>query len=99
MFCEIENFYGDEFLASVKASCAGISMTVRVDTKNPFEGVLHAVGHKWADQWIVTSIPDPLPFIRSEAGCYEVGRGGLKTFLRLNISTPGACGVQYNAVS
>ena len=46
MFCEIENFYGDEFLASVKASCAGISMTVRVDTKNPFEGVLHAVGHK-----------------------------------------------------
>jgi len=75
----IENIYGDEFLPSVKASCAGLSMTIRVDTKNPFEGIIHAVDHK------------------SEAGCYEVGRGGLKTFLRLDISTPGACGLQYNA--
>ena len=42
----IENIYGDEFLPSVKASCAGLSMTIRVDTKNPFEGIIHAVDHK-----------------------------------------------------
>ena len=41
-----ENIYGDEFLPSVKASCAGLSMTIRVDTKNPFEGIIHAVDHK-----------------------------------------------------
>lgn len=46
VFGAIENIYGDEFLPSVKASCAGLSMTVRVDTKNPFEGVIHAVNHK-----------------------------------------------------
>ena len=41
-----ENIYGDEFLPSVKASCAGLSMTIRVDTKNPFEGIIYAVDHK-----------------------------------------------------
>ena len=46
VLCEIENLYGDEFLPSVKASCVGVTMTVRVDTKNPFDGIVHAVEHK-----------------------------------------------------
>ena len=46
VLCEIENLYGDEFLPSVKASCVGVTMTVRVDTKNPFDGIVHAVDHK-----------------------------------------------------
>jgi len=79
VYCEIDNYYGDEFQASIKVSCAGTTMTIRADTKNPNEGVIHTIGH------------------RSEKGCYEVGRGGLKTFLTLDISTPGRCGVQHNA--
>ena len=32
---------GDNFQPSVKASCVGGTMTVRVDTKKPFEGIVH----------------------------------------------------------
>jgi len=77
--CEIENIYGDEFRPSLKASCVGTTMTIRVDTKNPFEGIVHTLGYK------------------EEAGCFEIGRGGLKTFLSLDLATPGRCGVQANA--
>jgi hypothetical protein len=31
----------DSFQPSVKASCVGGTMTVRVDTKKPFEGIVH----------------------------------------------------------
>merc|ERR1712061_778022 len=77
--CEIDNYYGDKFQASVKVSCAGTTMTIRADTKNPNEGIIHSIGY------------------RSSKGCYELGRGGLKTYLTLDISSPGRCGVQYNA--
>ena len=30
----------------MKASCVGVTMTVRVDTKNPFDGIVHTVDHK-----------------------------------------------------
>ena len=73
-------------------------MTVRVDTKLPFEGIVHTIGHKYVSNNAMR--PKLLYFIiRSEGGCYEVGRGGLKTFLYLDISTAGRCGVQFNTVS
>jgi len=36
-----ENGLGDEFQPSVKASCVGGTMTIRVDTEQPFRGVVH----------------------------------------------------------
>ena len=50
----------------------------RVDTREPFFGLVHT-----AD--------------REEAGCNEVGRGGLKTFLTIDLST-SSCGVKYDEV-
>jgi len=72
---------GAEFQPSVKASCVGSTMTIRVDTALPFEGIVH-------------SMVD-----REVAGCSELGRGGLKTFLKLDLSRPEGsnCGVQFNA--
>ena len=32
---------GDRFQPSVKASCVGGTMTIRVDTREPFEGIIH----------------------------------------------------------
>merc|ERR1712013_579105 len=71
---------GAEFQPSVKASCVGSTMTIRVDTALPFEGIVH-------------SMVD-----REVAGCSELGRGGLKTFLKLDLSRPEGsnCGVQFN---
>jgi hypothetical protein len=58
-------------------------MTVRVDTKKPFEGIVHGPN-------------------RTEAGCSVLGRGGLKTYLRIDLGksegAEGSCGVKYNAV-
>jgi len=74
---------GAEFQPSVKASCVGTTMTIRVDTANPFEGIVHGAADK------------------NEAGCSELGRGGLKTFLKIDLSKPegavGNCRVKYNA--
>jgi len=39
--CMAETGLGDEFQPSVKASCVGGTMTIRVDTLEPFEGVVH----------------------------------------------------------
>ena len=35
-----------EFLPSVRVSCVGATITVRVDTATKLEGVVHTVGHK-----------------------------------------------------
>merc|ERR1711892_256925 len=74
---------GAEFQPSVKASCVGTTMTIRVDTATPFEGIVHGVVDK------------------DEPGCSEIGRGGLKTFLKLDLAKPegveGNCGVKFNA--
>jgi len=81
--CQESTGLGSEFQPSVKASCVGSTMTIRVDTALPFEGIVH-------------SIVD-----REGPGCSEIGRGGLKTFLKLDLSKPegvdGNCGVQFNA--
>ena len=37
---------GAEFQPSVKASCVGTTMTIRVDTATPFEGIVHGVADK-----------------------------------------------------
>merc|ERR1711892_801966 len=72
-----------EFQPSVKASCVGTTMTIRVDTATPFEGIVHGVADK------------------DEPGCSKIGRGGLKTFLKLDLAKPegveGNCGVKFNA--
>ena len=34
---------GAEFQPSVKASCVGTTMTIRVDTDKPFEGIIHGI--------------------------------------------------------
>jgi len=70
---------GAEFQPSVKASCVGATMTVRVDTREPFFGLVHT-----AD--------------REDAGCNELGRGGLKTFLTIDLAT-SSCGVKYDEES
>jgi hypothetical protein len=36
-----ETGLADEFQPSVKASCVGGTMTIRVDTALPFDGVVH----------------------------------------------------------
>ena len=75
---------GDRFQPSVKASCVGGTMTIRVDTQEPFEGIIHGPN-------------------RTEAGCSVVGRGGTKTYLRIDLTKTegqaGGCGVKYNSVS
>jgi len=74
---------GAEFQPSVKASCVGTTMTIRVDTDKPFEGIIHGITD------------------RDGSGCSELGKGGLKTFLKLDLSQPegaeGNCGVTYNS--
>ena len=39
---------------------------------------------------------------RTEEGCYALGKGSRKTYLRLDLArapgTPGSCGVKYNKV-
>ena len=43
-----------------------------------------------------------MDIFRDEPGCSELGRGGLKTFLKIDLSKPegveGNCGVKYNGV-
>lgn len=71
----------ESFQPSVKASCVGGTMTIRVDTKQPFEGIVHGPN-------------------RTEPGCSVQGRGGLKTYLRIDLTKTsgeeGSCGVKYN---
>eukprot|EP00095_Tigriopus_kingsejongensis_P003575 maker-scaffold140_size315649-snap-gene-1.17 protein:Tk03575 transcript:maker-scaffold140_size315649-snap-gene-1.17-mRNA-1 annotation:"conserved hypothetical protein" len=70
------------FEPSVKASCVGGTMTIRVDTATPFEGIIHGPN-------------------RTEPGCSVQGRGGLKTYLKIDLTKTeeqaGSCGVKYNA--
>lgn len=74
---------GDNFQPSVKPSCVGGTMNIRVDTLDPFEGIIHGPN-------------------RSEPGCSVQGRGGLKTYLRIDLTKTegqtGGCGVKYNEV-
>eukprot|EP00092_Neocalanus_flemingeri_P033888 GFUD01036850.1.p1 GENE.GFUD01036850.1~~GFUD01036850.1.p1 ORF type:complete len:417 (-),score=100.38 GFUD01036850.1:338-1588(-) len=76
-----ETGLADEFQPSVKASCVGGTMTIRVDTALPFDGVVHGPN-------------------RTEPGCSVTGKGGLKTYLKIDLGVPaglpGSCGVKYN---
>ena len=59
-------------------------MTIRVDTVEPFEGIIHGPN-------------------RSETGYFTYGKGGKKTYLRIDLTKSkgeyGGCGVRYNEVS
>lgn len=72
---------GESFQPSIKASCTGGHMNIRVDTNIPFEGIIHGPN-------------------RTEEGCYAIGKGSRKTYLKLDLTkppgTPGSCGVKYN---
>ena len=76
------NGFGESFQPSVKASCVGGSMNIRVDTNLPFNGIIHGPN-------------------RSEPGCSVLGRGGLKTFFKIDLTQTSAdagttaCGVRY----
>ena len=61
----------------MKASCVGGKMTIRVDTADPFEGIIHGPN-------------------RTEPGCAVEGRGGRKTYLRIDLGD-GSCGVRTDA--
>jgi len=56
-------------------------MTIRVDTIQPFEGIIHGPN-------------------RTEAGCSVIGRGGKKTYLKIDLNKEegswGSCGVKLN---
>jgi len=86
VLCQVhcETGLADEFQPSVKASCVGGTMTIRVDTALPFDGVVHGPN-------------------RTEPGCSVTGKGGLKTYLKIDLSvpegSPGSCGVKYNPVT
>jgi len=75
------NGFGDSFQPSVKASCVGGSMNIRVDTALPFSGIIHGSN-------------------RTEPGCSALGRGGRKTYLKIDLTaapgTWGSCGVKYD---
>ncbi|XP_059078322.1 uncharacterized protein LOC131876833 [Tigriopus californicus] len=73
----------DNFIPIVKASCVGGTMTIRVDTPEPFEGIIHGPN-------------------RTEPGCSVQGRGGLKTYLKIDLTKQGQtgdCGVKYNELA
>ena len=38
-------------------------------------------------------------YYRDTTGCYQLGRGGLKTFLTIDLTVLDNCGLDYNSVS
>ena len=75
----------------------------RVDTKEPFFGLIHTTldpsepgatssYHSYSAPIHAPTDSAPTP------GCSEIGRGGLKTFLTLDLTVADRCGMTFNKV-
>merc|ERR1719470_824752 len=76
-----ENGLGDDFQPSVKASCVGGTMTIRVDTAQPFDGVVHGPNRT-----------EPGCSVQGTGGLKTY----LKINLAAAPGTWGSCGVKYD---
>lgn len=72
---------GEEFQPSVKASCAGGTMTIRLDTTLPFEGVIHGPNRT-----------EPGCSVTGKGGKKTI----LRIDLKKSEGTAGSCGVKTN---
>ena len=77
-----ENGLGEEFQPSVKASCVGATMTIRVDTQLPFTGVVHGPNRT-----------EPGCSVQGTGGLKTY----LKINLAAAPGSPGSCGVKYDS--
>jgi len=78
---QCENGLGEEFQPSVKASCVGGTMTIRVDTNLPFQGVVHGPNRT-----------EPGCSVQGTGGLKTF----LKINLAANPGEEGSCGVKYD---
>jgi len=76
-----ENGLGEDFQPSVKASCVGGTMTIRVDTAQPFDGVVHGPNRT-----------EPGCSVQGTGGLKTY----LKINLAAAPGTWGSCGVKYD---
>ena len=79
-----ETGLADDFQPSVKASCVGGTMTIRVDTALPFYGVVHGPNRT-----------EPGCSVTGQGGLKTY----LKIDLGVPEGVAGSCGVKYNTVS
>ncbi|XP_023331650.1 uncharacterized protein LOC111703818 [Eurytemora carolleeae] len=75
---------GDDFQPSVHASCTGGTMTIRVDTTQPFDGVIHTPNRT-----------EPGCSIEGQGGL----KTKFEIDLKKPAGAAGSCGVKYNAQS
>ena len=74
----------EEFLPSVNVQCVGSRMTIRVDTTEPFYGVIHGINRE-----------EPGCSVLGQGG----RKTKLTIDLSIPAGAPGSCGVKYNPVS
>ena len=74
----------EEFLPSVNVQCVGSTMTIRVDTTEPFYGVIHGINRE-----------EPGCSVLGQGG----RKTKLTIDLSIPAGAPGSCGVKYNPVS
>ena len=74
----------EEFIPSVNVQCVGSTMTIRVDTTEPFYGVIHGINRDESGCSVLG----------------QGGRKTKLTIdLSIPSGAPGSCGVKYNPVS
>jgi len=74
----------EEFLPSVNVQCVGSTMTIRVDTIEPFYGVIHGINRD-----------EPGCSVLGQGG----RKTKLTIDLSIPAGAPGSCGVKYNPAS
>jgi len=74
----------EEFLPSVNVQCVGSRMTIRVDTTEPFYGVIHGINRE-----------EPGCSVLGQGG----RKTKLTIDLSIPAGAPGSCGVKYNPAS
>ena len=73
----------EEFIPSVNVQCVGSTMTIRVDTSEPFYGVIHGINRE-----------EPGCSVLGQGG----RKTKLSIDLSIPAGAPGSCGVKYNPV-
>jgi len=79
-----ETGLADDFIPSVNVQCVGSTMTIRVDTVQPFYGVVHGINRS-----------EPGCSVLGQGG----RKTKLTIDLSIPEGAPGSCGVKYNPVT
>ena len=79
-----ETGLAEDFIPSVNVQCVGSTMTIRVDTVQPFYGVIHGINRS-----------EPGCSVLGQGG----RKTRLTIDLSVPEGAPGSCGVKYNPVS